>query len=176
MKQAVILYQVPIFLKSNFNEWLLFYVFIHDIHYFKTIVHYILDEDIVDSNLMPITFNKACLKNVFTVILVLIYLLLSSVAAFLAYQTISDFMEKLNHPVMSVSYKEVEEFTPPGEFPAHWCSIVSLKICFCSVSLFVYKQELCCILGRLSYWVACIIIMTTFHLLYHRAAGRKETV
>lgn len=68
---------------------------------------------------MPITFNKACLKNVFTVILVLIYLLLSSVAAFLAYQTISDFMEKLNHPVMSVSYKEVEEFTPPGEFPAH---------------------------------------------------------
>lgn len=65
---------------------------------------------------MPITFNKACLKNVFTVILVLIYLLLSTVAAFLAYQTISDFMEKLNHPVMSVSYKEVEEFTPPGEF------------------------------------------------------------
>uniref|UniRef100_A0A671QYT9 Proton-activated chloride channel n=1 Tax=Sinocyclocheilus anshuiensis TaxID=1608454 RepID=A0A671QYT9_9TELE len=63
---------------------------------------------------MAIGFNKACLKNVFTVILVLIYLLLTTVAVFLAYQTISDFMEKLNHPVMSVSYKEVEEFTAPG--------------------------------------------------------------
>ncbi|KAL0170513.1 hypothetical protein M9458_035109, partial [Cirrhinus mrigala] len=52
--------------------------------------------------------------NVFTVILVLIYLLLTTVAVFLAYQTISDFMEKLNHPVMSVSYKEVEEFPAPG--------------------------------------------------------------
>ncbi|KAK7142004.1 hypothetical protein R3I94_011639 [Phoxinus phoxinus] len=72
------------------------------------------DEDAVDSNLMPIGFNKACLKNVFTVILVLIYLLLTTVAVFLAYQTISDFMEKFNHPVMSVSYKEVEEFTAPG--------------------------------------------------------------
>lgn len=64
---------------------------------------------------MPIGFNKACLKNVFTVMLVLIYLLLTAVAVFLAYQTISDFMEKLSHPVMSVSYKEVEEFTAPGE-------------------------------------------------------------
>ncbi|KAG1935856.1 proton-activated chloride channel [Pimephales promelas] len=72
------------------------------------------DEDAVDSNLMPNGFNKACLKNVFTVILVFIYLLLTAVAVFLAYQTISDFMEKLNHPVMSVSYKEVEEFTAPG--------------------------------------------------------------
>lgn len=72
------------------------------------------DEDIVDNNVMPTGFNKACLKNVFTVILVLIYLLLTTVAVFLAYQTISDFMEKLNHPVMSVSYKEVEEFTAPG--------------------------------------------------------------
>lgn len=72
------------------------------------------DEDVVDTNLMSIAFNKACLKNVFTVILVLIYLMLSTVAAFLAYQTISDFMEKLTHPVMSVSYKEVEEFTAPG--------------------------------------------------------------
>ncbi|XP_031436513.1 proton-activated chloride channel isoform X2 [Clupea harengus] len=35
-------------------------------------------------------------------------------AAFLAYQTISDFMEKLNHPVMSVRYKEVDEFDSPG--------------------------------------------------------------
>lgn len=72
------------------------------------------DEDNVDSNLMPIGFNKACLKNVFTVILVLIYLALTAVAVFLAYQTISDFMDKLNHPVMSVSYKEVEEFAAPG--------------------------------------------------------------
>ncbi|XP_048047692.1 proton-activated chloride channel [Megalobrama amblycephala] len=72
------------------------------------------DEDAVDGNLMPIGFNKACLKNVFIVILVLIYLLLTTVAVFLAYQTISDFMEKLNHPVMSVSYKEVEEFSAPG--------------------------------------------------------------
>ncbi|XP_016120579.1 transmembrane protein 206-like [Sinocyclocheilus grahami] len=63
---------------------------------------------------MAVGFNKACLKNVFTVILVLIYLLLTTVAVFLAYQTISDFMEKLNHPVMSVSYKEVEEFAAPG--------------------------------------------------------------
>lgn len=73
------------------------------------------DEDVVDNNLMPIGFNKACVKNVFTVILVLIYLLLTTVAVFLAYQTISDFLEKLNHPVMSVSYKEVEEFPAPGE-------------------------------------------------------------
>lgn len=72
------------------------------------------DEDTVDSNLMSIGFNKACLKNVFTAILVLIYLLLTTVAVFLAYQTISDFMEKVKHPVMSVSYKEVEEFTAPG--------------------------------------------------------------
>ncbi len=76
---------------------------------------YIADEDVVDNNLMPIGFNKACVKNVFTVILVLIYLLLTTVAVFLAYQTISDFMEKLKHPVMSVSYKEVEEFAAPGE-------------------------------------------------------------
>lgn len=69
----------------------------------------------MDGNLTPIGFNKACLKNVFIVILVLIYLLLTAVAVFLAYQTISDFMEKLNHPVMSVSYKEVEEFSAPGE-------------------------------------------------------------
>ncbi|XP_026881304.2 proton-activated chloride channel [Electrophorus electricus] len=67
-----------------------------------------------DSGSMPIAFNKACLRNVFTIILVLIYLVLTTVAAFLAYQTISDFMEKLSHPVMSVSYKEVEEFAPPG--------------------------------------------------------------
>lgn len=59
-------------------------------------------------------FSKTCLKNVFTVVLVLIYVLLTTVAAFLAYQTISDFLEKLNHPVMSVTYKEVDSFAPPG--------------------------------------------------------------
>lgn len=68
----------------------------------------------MDSSSLPTAFNKTCLKNVFTVILVLIYLILTTVAIFLAYQTISDFLEKLNHPVMSVSYKEVEEFAPPG--------------------------------------------------------------
>lgn len=59
-------------------------------------------------------FSKTCLKNVFTVVLIFIYLLLTAVAAFLAYQTISDFLVKLNHPVMSVTYKEVESFSPPG--------------------------------------------------------------
>ncbi|XP_057714586.1 proton-activated chloride channel isoform X3 [Corythoichthys intestinalis] len=58
--------------------------------------------------------SKACLKNVFTVVLIFIYLLLTAVAAFLAYQTISDFLEKVNHPVMSVTYKEVDAFLPPG--------------------------------------------------------------
>ncbi|KAM9341585.1 proton-activated chloride channel [Symphorus nematophorus] len=59
-------------------------------------------------------FSKTCLKNVFTVVLIFIYLLLTAVAAFLAYQTISDFLEKLNHPVMSVTYKEMDSFPPPG--------------------------------------------------------------
>lgn len=58
--------------------------------------------------------NKNCLKNVFAVILILIYLVLMAVAAFLAYQTITDFLEKLKHPVMSVSYKEVLEYDAPG--------------------------------------------------------------
>lgn len=59
-------------------------------------------------------FSKACLKNFFTVLLIFVYLLLTTVAAFLAYQTITDFMDKLNHPVMSVTYKEVPRFSPPG--------------------------------------------------------------
>ncbi|XP_077477209.1 proton-activated chloride channel [Stigmatopora argus] len=58
--------------------------------------------------------SKTCLKNVFTVVLIFVYLLLTAVAAFLAYQTISDFLEKVNHPVMSVTYKEVDAFPPPG--------------------------------------------------------------
>ncbi|XP_013873497.1 proton-activated chloride channel [Austrofundulus limnaeus] len=59
-------------------------------------------------------FNKACVKNVFTVLLIFIYLLLTTVAIFLAYQTISDFLEKLSQPVMSVTYEEVESFSHPG--------------------------------------------------------------
>lgn len=54
------------------------------------------------------------MKNFLTVVLILIYVLLTAIAAFLAYQTIKDFMEKLNNPVMSVTYKEVDTFSPPG--------------------------------------------------------------
>ncbi|XP_013375608.1 PREDICTED: transmembrane protein 206 isoform X2 [Chinchilla lanigera] len=59
-------------------------------------------------------FSKACLKNVFSVLLIFIYLLLMAVAVFLVYQTITDFREKLKHPVMSVSYKEVDRYDAPG--------------------------------------------------------------
>ncbi|KAJ7341100.1 hypothetical protein JRQ81_004832 [Phrynocephalus forsythii] len=59
-------------------------------------------------------FSKSCLKNVFSVILLFIYLLLMAVAIFLVYQTITDFREKLKHPVMSVSYKEVSTYDAPG--------------------------------------------------------------
>lgn len=59
-------------------------------------------------------FSKACVKNVFTVVLIFVYVMLTAVAVFLAYQTISDFLKKLNQPVMSVTYKEVETFSPPG--------------------------------------------------------------
>ncbi|XP_016074701.1 PREDICTED: transmembrane protein 206 [Miniopterus natalensis] len=61
-----------------------------------------------------IRFSKACLKNVFSVLLIFIYLLLMAVAVFLVYQTITDFREKLKHPVMSVSYKEVDLYDAPG--------------------------------------------------------------
>uniref|UniRef100_A0A2K5EP65 Proton-activated chloride channel n=1 Tax=Aotus nancymaae TaxID=37293 RepID=A0A2K5EP65_AOTNA len=61
-----------------------------------------------------IRFSKACLKNVFSVLLIFIYLLLMAVAVFLVYQTITDFREKLKHPVMSVSYKEVDRYDAPG--------------------------------------------------------------
>ncbi|MEJ1270570.1 transmembrane protein 206 [Cricetulus griseus] len=61
-----------------------------------------------------IRFSKACLKNVFSVLLILIYLLLMAVAVFLVYQTITDFREKLKHPVMSVSYKEVDRYDAPA--------------------------------------------------------------
>lgn len=62
----------------------------------------------------PVRFSKACLKNFFTVVLIFIYLLLTTVAGFLAYQTINEFLQKHNNPVMSVTYKEVESFSPPG--------------------------------------------------------------
>ena len=38
-----------------------------------------------------------------------------AVAVFLVYQTISDFRQKLKHPVMSVSYKEVSLYDAPGK-------------------------------------------------------------
>ncbi|XP_017266775.1 proton-activated chloride channel [Kryptolebias marmoratus] len=72
------------------------------------------DEDEVMGSGPPRRFSKACLKNVFTVLLIFIYLLLTAVAIFLAYQTISDFLLKLSQPVMSVTYKEVDSFPPPG--------------------------------------------------------------
>ncbi|XP_075194106.1 proton-activated chloride channel isoform X2 [Anomaloglossus baeobatrachus] len=37
-----------------------------------------------------------------------------AVAVFLVYQTITDFRDKLKHPVMSVSYKEVDVYEAPG--------------------------------------------------------------
>ncbi|XP_006013353.1 proton-activated chloride channel [Latimeria chalumnae] len=61
-----------------------------------------------------VRFSKTCLKNFLSGILILIYLLLAAVAGFLAYQTITDFRRKLNHPVMSVSYKEVLKYDAPG--------------------------------------------------------------
>lgn len=69
----------------------------------------------LDSNSPSVRFSKSCLKNVFSVILLFIYLLLMAVAVFLVYQTITDFREKLKHPVMSVSYKEVPFYDAPGK-------------------------------------------------------------
>ncbi|KAL2099308.1 hypothetical protein ACEWY4_005788 [Coilia grayii] len=74
----------------------------------------VLPEDDPTETSPILALNKNCLKSFFSFILILIYLSLTAVAGFLAYQTISDFMEKLNHPVMSVRYKEVDEFDPPG--------------------------------------------------------------
>ncbi|XP_063775118.1 proton-activated chloride channel [Pseudophryne corroboree] len=62
----------------------------------------------------PVRFSRTCLKNVFSVLLIFVYLLLMGVAVFLVYQTIADFREKLKHPVMSVSYKEVDVYEAPG--------------------------------------------------------------
>ncbi|XP_068194901.1 proton-activated chloride channel [Antennarius striatus] len=71
-------------------------------------------EDEVKGSLPSMRVSKTCLKNVFTAVLINIYLVLTAVAAFVAYQTISDFLEKLNNPVMSVIYKEFDIFPPPG--------------------------------------------------------------
>lgn len=71
------------------------------------------DEDIRGSSQSK-RFSKTCLKNVFTVVLIFIYLLLTAVAVFLAYQTINEFLGKLKNPVMSVTYKEVDNFPAPG--------------------------------------------------------------
>lgn len=65
-------------------------------------------------NSPSIRFSRTCLKNVFSVILIFIYLMLMAVAVFLVYQTIADFKDKLKHPVMSVSYKEVLMYDAPG--------------------------------------------------------------
>ncbi|XP_064020542.1 proton-activated chloride channel isoform X1 [Pogoniulus pusillus] len=74
----------------------------------------ILPDSELGTTAPSLRFSKTCLKNVFSVILLFIYLLLMAVAVFLVYQTISDFREKLNHPVMSVSYKEVSLYDAPG--------------------------------------------------------------
>ncbi|XP_072220848.1 proton-activated chloride channel isoform X2 [Leuresthes tenuis] len=74
----------------------------------------IAQEDDIRGSSPTMRFSKTCVKNVFTVVLIFIYLLLTAVAVFLAYQTISDFLEKLSQPVMSVTYKEVDLFSPPG--------------------------------------------------------------
>ncbi|XP_069787447.1 proton-activated chloride channel [Narcine bancroftii] len=71
------------------------------------------DNDVSSTSLSTI-FGKVCLKNTFAVILIFIYLLLMAVAVFLAYQTISDYREKLKHPVMSVSFQEVQKYDAPG--------------------------------------------------------------
>lgn len=72
------------------------------------------EEEEANGSISQRKFSKTCVKNVLTVVLITIYVLLTAIAAFLAYQTIKDFMEKLNNPVMSVTYKEVEKFSPPG--------------------------------------------------------------
>ncbi|KAM4695517.1 proton-activated chloride channel [Discoglossus pictus] len=67
-----------------------------------------------DRNGSSLGVSRACLKNVFSVLLIFVYLLLMAIAVFVVYQTITDFKEKLKHPVMSVSYKEVLLYDAPG--------------------------------------------------------------
>lgn len=116
----------------------------------------ITDVDVLDSSPHPVAFSKACLKNVFTVILVLIYLMLTTVAVFLAYQTISDFLEKLNHPVMSVSYKEVEEFAPPGGVHTHSTDFV-IHYLGSLIKILEFSSTLICVC------VICVIALFFSH-------------
>ncbi|XP_063297516.1 proton-activated chloride channel [Pelobates fuscus] len=74
----------------------------------------VLPDSETDRNSPPIRFSRTCLKNVFSVLLIFVYLMLMGVAVFIVYQTITDFKEKLKHPVMSVSYKEVNVYDAPG--------------------------------------------------------------
>ncbi|KAM4772580.1 proton-activated chloride channel [Rhinophrynus dorsalis] len=67
-----------------------------------------------DRSSPTVRFSRTCLKNVFSVLLIFVYLMLMAVAVFLVYQTITDFRDKLKHPVMSVSYKEVDVYDAPG--------------------------------------------------------------
>lgn len=73
-------------------------------------------EDDLKGSGPPMRISKTCVKNFLTVVLIFIYLMLTTVAGFLAYQTISDFLEKFHNPVMSVTYKEVDSFPAPGWF------------------------------------------------------------
>ncbi|XP_069624627.1 proton-activated chloride channel isoform X2 [Ranitomeya imitator] len=73
-----------------------------------------LPERDLDRSSPSVRFSRTCLKNVFSVLLIFVYLLLMAVAVFLVYQTITDFRDKLKHPVMSVSYKEVDVYEAPG--------------------------------------------------------------
>lgn len=118
----------------------------------------------MDSSPYAIAFNKACLKNVFTVILVLIYLMLTTVAVFLAYQTISDFLEKLNHPVMSVSYKEVEKFAPPGGVHTHNTPFVIHHL-----GALIKIQEV----NSTVVW-GCICLIALFFLLFRNCVVPRE--
>ncbi|XP_038666957.1 proton-activated chloride channel isoform X1 [Scyliorhinus canicula] len=74
----------------------------------------VIQDDELGSTSLSSIFGKTCLKNTCAVILIFIYLLLMSVAVFLAYQTITDFREKFKHPVMSVSFQEVLKYDAPG--------------------------------------------------------------
>lgn len=131
-------------------------------------------------------FSKLCVKNFFTVVLILIYLLLTAVAAFLAYQTISEVLEKLNNPVMSVTYQEVDSFPRPGLYGRHnlagsvatprrgdrKSSVGSNNIHCCPFSLL---QESLCIPATPSCWDAVITTTMTSPRWWTQASLRKST-
>uniref|UniRef100_UPI00358ECB1E proton-activated chloride channel n=1 Tax=Myxine glutinosa TaxID=7769 RepID=UPI00358ECB1E len=60
------------------------------------------------------TLAKVWLKNVASCGLVIVFLVLAAIAAFVAYQSISDFQRQAKHPAMSVSFKEVQSYEAPG--------------------------------------------------------------